>query len=118
MLQLPQQLDTSPCSASRCAVYCSRLLPTVLVGAAAYAAAALAVGTELLPGSAACAILLVWTAAQLGGEICKLVRAPPLVGMLLSGIVLANLPGGIAKDVPESWSMKIRAGALSIILMR
>lgn len=79
---------------------------------------ALAIGKEMLPHSAAFAILLVWTAAQLGGELCKLVSAPPLVGMLLSGVVLANLPWGIANDVPESWSVKIRAGALSIILMR
>lgn len=100
------------------AEYFCNLLPSIVVAGAVYGAAVLAIGKELLPGSAMFATLVIWTAAQIGGEVSKLLHVPPLVGMLLSGVVLANLPGGIASDVPESWSMKIRASALSMILMR
>jgi solute carrier family 9B (sodium/hydrogen exchanger), member 1/2 len=47
-----------------------------------------------------------------------LLKLPPLVGMLLSGVVLANVPGDVIVAMPESWLTKLRAGALAVILSR
>ena len=93
-------------------------LRIVCLGGAAYAAAALAVGEQLLPGGRAWAVLLIWVAAHVGGEVAKLVKLPPLLGMLLSGVVLVNLPGQLVEELPASWSTALRAGALAIILTR
>ena len=38
--------------------------------------------------------------------------------MLISGIVLRNLPGGVLDAFPDSWSSGVRAAGLSVILMR
>lgn len=93
-------------------------LPALLLAGIAYLAAALAIGRELLPESSGFALLLIWASAQLGGVAVKQVYLPPLMGMLLSGVILANLPGNLIDDLPDSWSTKIRAGALAVILMR
>lgn len=93
-------------------------MPALLLAGIAYFAAALAIGNELLPNSSGFALLLIWAAAQLGGAAVKQVRLPPLMGMLLSGVVLANLPVNLIDTLPDSWSTKIRAGALAVILMR
>ena len=90
----------------------------ICIGALAYAAAALAVGQHLLPGGKAWAVLLIWACAYVGGEAVKLIRLPPLLGMLLSGVILVNLPGDLTDDLPPEWSTKLRAGALAIILTR
>lgn len=93
-------------------------LPALLLAGIAYFAAALAVGHEMLPESSGFALLLIWASAQLGGVAVKQVFLPPLMGMLLSGVILANLPGNLIEALPDSWSTKIRAGALAVILMR
>lgn len=96
----------------------SQNIPVLVLPAIAYIATALAIGDEVLPESAGFALLLIWGSAQLGGFAVKQVRLPPLMGMLLSGVVLANLPGDLIGYLPDSWSTKIRAGALAVILMR
>jgi hypothetical protein len=88
------------------------------LGGLAYAAAALAIGEQLLPGGRGWTVLLIWFAAYAGGEIVKLVFLPPLLGILLSGIVLVNLPGKLVEGLPEEWGSSFRAGALAIILTR
>eukprot|EP00892_Ulva_mutabilis_P007649 jgi/Ulvmu1/5256/UM022_0049.1 len=93
-------------------------MPALLLAVATYIAAALAIGRQFLPDSPGFTLLLIWAAAQLGGVAVKQVRLPPLMGMLLSGVVLANLPGNLIDNLPDSWSTKIRAGALAVILMR
>lgn len=101
-----------------CADQLNRNIPALVLAGIAYFAAALAVGDELLPGSSAFTLLLIWASAQLGGVAVKQIYLPPLMGMLVSGVVLANLPGKLIDDLPDSWSTKIRAGALAVILMR
>lgn len=46
------------------------------------------------------------------------VKLPPLLGMLLSGILLANVPGSLLADIPSSWSAAIKKLALAVILSR
>ena len=90
----------------------------VILSGAAYAAAVLAVGEQLLPGGRAWTVLLIWVAAHVGGGVAKLAKLPPLLGMLLSGVVLVNLPGNLVEALPPTWSTALRAGALAIILTR
>ncbi len=53
-----------------------------------------------------------------GGYVAKALRLPPLLGMLLAGIAVRNLPGELLDDLPESWSVALRLTALAIILLR
>ena len=45
-------------------------------------------------------------------------KLPSLLGMLLAGMVLRNLPGDLVEDLPDGWSSAIRSAGLSVILMR
>jgi len=46
------------------------------------------------------------------------VRLPPLLGMLLAGLLLRNVPGDVLEHIPNSWSSVIRKSALTVILTR
>lgn len=78
----------------------------------------MAAGDTLLPGGRAWTVLLIWLVAYAGGDLAKLIHLPPLLGMLLSGLLLVNLPGKLVDALPESWGSALRAGALAIILSR
>lgn len=65
----------------------ARFVKVALLGILAHVAAALAIGDEMLPGGHAFALLIVWLGASAGAQIVRLIRLPPLVGMLLSGVV-------------------------------
>ncbi len=57
--------------------------------------------------------------ALVAGKCVSFVRLPPLLGMLLVGIVLRNLPGvTLPDDWKTAWSPTLRGLALVIILMR
>jgi NhaP-type Na+/H+ or K+/H+ antiporter len=43
---------------------------------------------------------------------------PALLGMLLSGLMLKNLPGDPVQNFPDTWGTTLRALGLSLILMR
>ena len=94
------------------------LLRLGTMGAMAYGAAAFAIGEQMLPGGRGWALLLIWLAAFLGGHAIRLIKLPSLLGMLLSGVILVNLPGDLVAALPDSWSAALRAGALAVILMR
>lgn len=65
----------------------------------------------------ALAVLLV--AAAIGGYLIGLIHLPPLLGMLLAGFLLANVPGiSIAADISNVWSAALRNVALVVILTR
>merc|ERR1719322_1086551 len=57
-----------------------------------------------------CALLL--------GRLFELARLPALLGMLLTGIALKNLPGIVFEDRWPDYSSTLRGTALVIILMR
>ena len=64
-------------------------------------------------------VLLLLVAAILGGKLVQLVNLPPLLGMLVVGMALANIP--VIKTVgrlDSSWSSIIRSTALAVILIR
>jgi NhaP-type Na+/H+ or K+/H+ antiporter len=63
-------------------------------------------------------VWILWQVSVLVGMVCKTYDVPPLLGNLISGIILRNLPGGVVDALPDSWSSIIRATGLSLILMR
>eukprot|EP00938_MAST-03A_sp_MAST-3A-sp1_P004635 g4635.t1 len=66
-------------------------------------------GTRLIP----------WIQNRLNASEERLkIRLPPLLGMLLAGLLLRNVPGDLLQHIPNSWSSVIRKSALTIILTR
>lgn len=58
-----------------------------------------------------------WTLAISGGSISKVLGLPPLVGHLVSGIVLSNATASTF-DLPNTWHARIRSAGLVVILLR
>lgn len=42
-------------------------------------------------------------------------RVPRVVGMLGTGLLLANVPGGVVAAFPRKWGVQMRAAALATI---
>lgn len=53
-----------------------------------------------------------------GGFLFKLLRCPPLLGMLLSGMALRNAAPMVIEGLPATWSTVIRSLALGTIFLR
>lgn len=65
------------------------------------------------------ALMVLVIFASIGGMIAGLVRLPPLLGMMIAGFLLRNLPVvGIAGDISYVWSSTLRYTVLVIILIR
>ncbi|KAG1663068.1 hypothetical protein FOA52_011588 [Chlamydomonas sp. UWO 241] len=64
------------------------------------------------------AVILVWLLGHIGGFIAVQCRIPALLGMLIIGAVVVNLPGHIMYAYKPSWSSHIKAFGLATILMR
>ncbi|GIL49751.1 hypothetical protein Vafri_6051 [Volvox africanus] len=90
---------------------------TILV-AIIYCALYLAVGPDLLPGGNAWSTLLIFLAAHVGGALCGMLGLPPLLGMLLAGLLLRNATPSLVSGLPPSWSATFRALALGTIFLR
>ena len=63
-------------------------------------------------------LILLVVFALICGWLFSLVRLPPLLGMLLTGIVIKNLPGMKFDDFWVQSSSILRGTALVVILMR
>ena len=72
----------------------------------------------VIPGGAVFSLIFIWAVAHVGATLAKLINVPPLLGMLLSGLCLRNVPGGLVEALPKEWSSATRAAGLSVILMR
>ena len=48
----------------------------------------------MLPPREGWALFLLWTSAHIGGAISSYATLPPLLGMLVAGIILRNIPQG------------------------
>lgn len=83
-----------------------------------YAALYVMFGDTFLPFELGWSVLLLLAGSHLASQLCTRVGLPPLIGMLLSGIVLRNLPGDIIGGMTKKWSSGIRASGLSLILLR
>lgn len=76
-------------------------------------------GDTALPGGNIFSLLVLLVLAQLAGDMVSLVKLPPLLGMLVVGIMLASIPGiEIGSTIDQSWSSTIRSLALTVILIR
>lgn len=104
-----------------------RIAYLVFAFAAAYCTLWLLIGASMLPGGAGWALTLLYLCSVLVGKLMALLskRLPPLLGMLIAGLLLRNIPGGaITADVPllgqsfDWWSRWTRAAALAVIMLR
>lgn len=82
-------------------------------------------GSECLPGGNLFGIIILFYCAVIGGKLFGLIKLPtlpplpPLLGMLLAGFLIKNIP--IINDnvqIKHKWSSSLRSIALSIILVR
>ncbi len=90
------------------------LLPLVL-----WLACFSALGPVAAPPNGTIFLLLVLVVvAVLVGKVFGLARLPPLLGMLLTGIVMRNLPGITFQEDWSAWASSLRSLALTVILMR
>ncbi|XP_055484150.1 sodium/hydrogen exchanger 9B1 [Psammomys obesus] len=83
------------------------------------------IGQEVLPGGNLFGLIVIFYSAFLGGKFLEVVRIPvvpplpPLLGMLLAGFTIRNVP--IIYEfvhIPTTWSSALRNTALTIILIR
>jgi len=76
-------------------------------------------GGAWLPGSPYFATLVIWASGLAMAEVAHWLRLPRVIGMLLSGPLLANVAGGAAvAGFPPKWGTQMRAGALATIFLR
>ena len=69
---------------------------------------------EARPGGNLYPMIIVFIGSWCGGYIIKPTTLPPLLGMLIVGCLLANVPGiDVAKDIPPAWSSTARSVANS-----
>ena len=75
--------------------------------------------TVNIRGGAIFTTLLLLVCSVLGGKIVELIRLPPLLGMLIVGMLLSNIPHvKTVGKLDPSWSSAIRSTALVVILIR
>ena len=48
---------------------------------------------DFLPHTPAWSSIIIWASAHVAGKIAARIKMPALLGMLLSGILLRNIPG-------------------------
>ncbi|KAK3763456.1 hypothetical protein RRG08_053310 [Elysia crispata] len=95
------------------------VLVTLLIFAVWWATLISLTKNEALPGGSLYPILILFIGAWCGGYIIKPTTLPPLLGMLVVGCLLANVPGiDVAKDIEPAWSSAARSIALTVILTR
>eukprot|EP00316_Scyphosphaera_apsteinii_P000189 CAMPEP_0119307042 /NCGR_PEP_ID=MMETSP1333-20130426/7646_1 /TAXON_ID=418940 /ORGANISM="Scyphosphaera apsteinii, Strain RCC1455" /LENGTH=1079 /DNA_ID=CAMNT_0007310509 /DNA_START=20 /DNA_END=3259 /DNA_ORIENTATION=- len=84
-------------------------------------------GDTILPEGAGFALLLLYISSRTAGFVVKLLspRLPPLLGMLLAGLLLRNIHAApLSHEVPllghsfEWWSLTLRMMALALIMLR
>eukprot|EP00878_Enallax_costatus_P024159 GHUV01025756.1.p1 GENE.GHUV01025756.1~~GHUV01025756.1.p1 ORF type:complete len:597 (+),score=94.95 GHUV01025756.1:384-2174(+) len=90
----------------------------LLLSAVVYGVLVFCIGDAFLPGSPAFATLVIWICSVVGAEIAHFLRIPRVVGMLGTGLLLANVPGGVVAAFPKRWGVQMRAAALGTIFLR
>ena len=63
-------------------------------------------------------LTLLFITAILGGKVASRFRMPPLLGMLIAGFTLSNVPGDLLAALPDNWVVVLRLLALTVILLR
>ncbi|XP_071508916.1 sodium/hydrogen exchanger 9B2-like [Diadema antillarum] len=76
-------------------------------------------GAAALPGGNLFALFVLVVACKVGGALVELIKLPALLGMLIVGFLLRNIPViNVAEDINPEWSSSLRAMALVIILLQ
>lgn len=75
-------------------------------------------GKAFLPGHPAWATLLLWASALVGAFVAHQMYLPRVLGMLVSGILLRNIPWQAIDAYPDKWGVQMRAAALATIFLR
>ena len=71
------------------------------------------------PGSGrAFALAVLFAGAAVLGRLVPYAGLPPLLGMLLAGLLLRNVPGDLIAGFSDDWASLLKAAALSVILLR
>lgn len=76
------------------------------------------IGDAFLPGNPAWATVLLWASSILGAYIANILYLPRVIGMLVAGIMLQNIPWGAIDSFPDKWGVQMRAAALATIFLR
>ncbi|KAL0039470.1 hypothetical protein WJX79_009541 [Trebouxia sp. C0005] len=93
---------------------CAVLLAMLVV----YGALLAAIGPDArLPGSV-WTVCVVWICAQAAGFLVCKIGLPPVVGMVGIGLLLRNIPGGVLRNLPFMWSVKLRFAGLVLVLLQ
>ncbi|XP_015790562.1 sodium/hydrogen exchanger 9B2-like [Tetranychus urticae] len=71
----------------------------------------------LPPQSPLFSLLIIWITAYALGQCCLPFSLPPLLGMMIAGIILSNIPGNVIV-LDSKISSSLRSIALTIILLR
>lgn len=85
-----------------------------------WASLACILGQTAMPGGNIFSMVIVYGCAVIGGKLVGMVKLPPLLGMLVAGILLRSIPGVniVGASVNRTWSSVIRSIALVVILIR
>ncbi|KAA8499352.1 Mitochondrial sodium/hydrogen exchanger 9B2 [Porphyridium purpureum] len=89
-----------------------------LILALLYALLFLVVRDDALPFGALFSLLLLWVFGLIFGILFDVLTIPSLLGSLLAGIVLVNVPGDLLRGLEPSWIRASRRVALSFVLLR
>ncbi|KAJ8306577.1 hypothetical protein KUTeg_017122, partial [Tegillarca granosa] len=73
-----------------------------------------------LPGGNFFSLLVLFVCCVIAGYLISFIRLPPLLGMLIMGVLLRNVPGVkiIGEGIDAKWSGALRKLALTVILTR
>ncbi|XP_060082239.1 sodium/hydrogen exchanger 9B2-like [Ylistrum balloti] len=76
--------------------------------------------SEALPGGNFFSLFVLFYGAVVGGYLISFLRLPPLLGMLIVGAALRNIPGVkiVGESIAMPWSSALRQIALTVILIR
>lgn len=77
-------------------------------------------GSEAMPGGNFFSLLVLFVLCVIGGRLISLANLPPLLGMLIVGVLLRNVPGIkiVGESIDPKWSGHLRKLALTVILLR
>ncbi|XP_033121742.1 sodium/hydrogen exchanger 9B2-like [Anneissia japonica] len=97
----------------------SKLLLYILLLGVGWGVLWVITGDEALPGGNLFGLFILVVFSQLCGSLIQLIKLPELLGMLIVGFLLGNVPAiNFAEDIHPEWSSSLRSMALVVILIR